>query len=282
MNEFYIDNQLYLNFLQILEDDLPIYDGKLNKSEFSKIVENKFRGLARTHHPDFGGNSDDFKFLMECKKKLLDDGFKDSNVRLAIDESKLYMFDKSTQASQVGTQLFELISSWSEALNIKPLFKPTESDDLYEWVFYSNELEQQIVLNVQNLNYDMLELSNNLYFGDSLSVLVCLFVPSKKLAVQTIAYDNSMSFTFNDKIFIESSKSSNVMDYFKDHTMMFTDIQNIKNNTFVSKDNKELKTKTKQEVSEKDSKMLSYLQEFKIFQSSHDERAADFLKNLPE
>ena len=282
MSEFYTDNQLYLNFLQINEDDLPILEGKIQKIEFSKIVEARFRQLARVHHPDFGGKEEDFKFLVQCKKTLLEEENKEVGFKLSIDDSRLHMFDKTSQASQVGLQIFDLISSWADKLNIKPIFKPTASDDLYEWIFYSEELKEQIVLNVQNLSNDLLELSNDLYKDDSLSVLVCLFIPSKKLSVQTIAYNNTLSFTFNDKIFIESSKSSDIMDYFNDHTRMKIDIQNILNNTFVSKNNQELRTKTKKEITEKDSLLLSYLQNHKLFHTSYEESAADFLKNLPD
>jgi hypothetical protein len=278
--DFFIDNQLYLEFLEITESEIPTKEEKIDKQELFKIIEKQFRKMARKYHPDYGGSNEEFKFLLDCKSKLIEEDSNDSNVFLSFDESKFEAFDKNSLASKLGNQLFDLMTMWKDDLNIKPLSKPISSEDEYEWIFKVNGEDIQLSLNVQNLSKELAELSHSLYQDDSLSVLVCLFVPSKKMSVTKIAYDNSVMLTFSDKILLESSKSTDIMNYFSSFQNIKEDIEKIKNGTFISKNNNELNIKKPKEIIDKDKKILEYLQNMKIFEPNFNERAADFLDKL--
>ena len=279
-HEFYVDNQLYLNFLEIDEKDLPNKDGTLNKQEFTKLVEARFRKLARKYHPEYGGNENDFKFLLNCKDKLINQKYLEKNMKLGFDGTKFLSFDKNTLASKLGNQLFDLLSEWKEELNINTLFRPTTEDDEYEWVFKILNTDLELCLNVQNLSNDLIELSNELYSDDSISVLVCLFVPSKQLNVNKVEYDDSVMLTFNDKILIEASNSKDLLNYFSSPNNTKQDLEKIISGNFTSRSNNVLKTKKSKEVIDNDLKVIEYLQNLKIFNTEYNESAADFLNDL--
>lgn len=280
VRDYFIDNELYLTFLEIDEQMIPQKKDKVDKQELYKLVENQFRMLARKLHPDYGGSEKDFKFLLECKSKLLTENSSESSLAFKIDDNKFASFDKNSLASKLGNQLFELLSSWQDELNIKAVFKPTSNEHEYEWIFKISPSNETLSLNVQNLSDELAELSSSIHNDDSLSVLVCLFVPSNKLATTNVAYDNSMLLTFNDKILIESSNAKDISNYFSDKQNLINDLEKIKNGTFVSRNNNELKTKKTEEAIEKDKKLIKYLENIKLFNTEFDEKAADFLELL--
>jgi hypothetical protein len=280
VRDYFIDNELYLTFLEIDEQMIPQKKDKVDKQELYKLVENQFRMLARKLHPDYGGSEKDFKFLLECKSKLLTENSSESSLAFKIDDNKFASFDKNSLASNLGNQLFELLSSWQDELNIKAVFKPTSNEHEYEWIFKISPSNETLSLNVQNLSDELAELSSSIHNDDSLSVLVCLFVPSNKLATTNVAYDNSMLLTFNDKILIESSNAKDISNYFSDKQNLINDLEKIKNGTFVSKNNNELKIKKTEEAIEKDKKLIKYLENIKLFNTEFDEKAADFLEQL--
>ncbi len=280
VRDYFIDNELYLTFLEIDEQMIPQKKDKVDKQELYKLVENQFRMLARKLHPDYGGSEKDFKFLLECKSKLLTENSSESSLAFKIDDNKFASFDKNSLASKLGNQLFELLSSWQDELNIKAVFKPTSNEHEYEWIFKISPSNETLSLNVQNLSDELAELSSSIHNDDSLSVLVCLFVPSNKLATTNVAYDNSMLLTFNDKILIESSNAKDISNYFSDKQNLINDLEKIKNGTFVSRNNNELKIKKTEEAIEKDKKLIKYLENIKLFNTEFDEKAADFLELL--
>ncbi len=280
VRDYFIDNELYLTFLEIDEQMIPQKKDKVDKQELYKLVENQFRMLARKLHPDYGGSEKDFKFLLECKSKLLTENSSESSLAFKIDDNKFASFDKNSLASKLGNQLFELLSSWQDELNIKAVFKPTSNEHEYEWIFKISPSNETLSLNVQNLSDELAELSSSIHNDDSLSVLVCLFVPSNKLATTNVAYDNSMLLTFNDVILIESSNAKDISNYFSEKQNLINDLEKIKNGTFVSRNNNELKTKKTEEAIEKDKKLIKYLENIKLFNTEFDEKAADFLELL--
>lgn len=280
LSQFLIDNEIYLSFLEIKEQDIPIKNDTINKNVFFKLVENQFRVLARKYHPDYGGNDEDFKLLLKSKSKLIEEDQSDKEFSLKIDFNRFEAFDKKSLAGILGNQLFDQICEWSQDLNLKPIFKPTTSEHEYEWIFKILDTEDQLSLNVQNLNHELAEISNNLYKECSLSVLVCLFVPSKQMVAIEYKYDNSISLSFNDKILIESSSSKDIENYFKTKDEIANDLIKIKNNTLEKRKGSEIKTRKSSEVKEKDKKIIELLNNFKIFNTEYDEHAADFLKNL--
>jgi hypothetical protein len=280
VRDYFIDNELYLTFLEIDEQMIPQKKDKVDKQELYKLVENQFRMLARKLHPDYGGSEKDFKFLLECKSKLLTENSSESSLAFKIDDNKFASFDKNSLASKLGNQLFELLSSWQDELNIKAVFKPTSNEHEYEWIFKISPSNETLSLNVQNLSDELAELSSSIHNDDSLSVLVCLFIPSNKLATTNVAYDNSMLLTFSDKILIESSNAKDISNYFSEKQNLINDLEKIKNGTFVSRNNNELKIKKTEEAIEKDKKLIKYLENIKLFNTEFDEKAADFLELL--
>ena len=280
MNQFFVDNELYLKFMEIDINKIPVLNGDIDKKSFFIIVEKQFRTLARKYHPDYGGSDKDFKFLIKCKSKLCEGDSENKEFSLFIDHNKFKSFDKTTLAATMGTQLFELICSWSNDLNIKPIFKPITSNDEYEWIFKILDTDDQLSLNVQNLSNELAEISHDLYKDDSLSISVCLFVPSKKMVATVFEYDNSIQLTFDDKILIESSNVSDIKKYFSSKDNIKNDLNEIKSKNFKSRKNNVIKSKTSSEAEEKDRKVIEFISNFKIFNTEYNESAADFLDKL--
>lgn len=277
-NQFFADHELYFNFLDILEDSIPVKGDKVNKPELLKLVEKQFRILTRKYHPDFGGDEQNFKFLLKCKHVFFDSEI-NNDFSLNLFDDKFSEFDKNTIAAKVGDQIFELISSWRDMLEIKPIFKPAQTSDCYEWIFNTKEEGTQLCLNVQNLSNEYAEISGSTHGNDNLNVLVCIFIPSKRLTVNNIQYDNSVELKFNDKIFIESSNAANISAYLSTPDNIKNDLQKIFDGSFVSKEN-EIKVRNITSSIKADAKVLEYLENIKLFSTVHDDSAADFLDKL--
>lgn len=280
IRQFIIDNQLYLDFLQIEIDEIPIKNESVAKQDFFKLVEKKFRELARKYHPDFGGSHQEFKYLLECKKKLIEESSEVSNLSLGVDDAKYEKYTESTMAAKLGNQIFESINENSNELGIKAVFRPTTNDHEYEWIFNILGTDTQLSLNVQNLSKELVELSSELYQDNSLSVLVCLFVPSKQMVQTIFEYDKSIQLTFNDKILLESSNSIDISEYIKDINKILEDLNKIKNNTFTSRNNTVLKTKKTNDILSQEKNAIEFLSNMKLFSPVFDSHAADFIKDL--
>ena len=95
-----------------------------------------------------------------------------------------------------------------------------------------------------------------------------------------VAYDNSVIIGFSDKILIESSNSRDISNYFNNYSQIKTDIENIQNGTFASRNNNEIKMKRSDEAISKDKQLLEYLQNIKLFETEFDEKAADFIEKI--
>lgn len=277
-NQFFADHELYLNFLEISENDIPIKNDKVNKAELLKLVEKQFRVLTRKYHPDFGGDEQNFKFLLKSKHIFLDTEI-NNNFSINLLDDRISEFDKNTIAAMVGDQIFELISSWKDVLEIKPIFRPFKADDCYEWIFNTKEERTQLCLNVQNLSNEYAEISSATHGNENLNVLVCVFVPSKRLTVSTIQYDNSVELKFNDKIFLESSNANKISQYLSTPENIKNDLQKVFDGDFISREN-EIKVKNTTSALKADAKVLKYLEDIKLFSTVRDESAADFLDKL--
>jgi len=280
IDQFYADNQLYLQFLNIEKDDIPLRKNNVDQQEFYKLVESKFRKLVRTYHPDYGGDAKDFEFLLQSKKKLLETNNEDRNFFLQFDDNRFEFYDKNSLAAKLGNQIFECICEWGEDLNIKPIYKPENSLDVYEWIFQISENDSQLSLNIQNFDKDLYELPSNQRPEDQLSLLICLFIPSTKLSPIINEINNSINLQFNDLIFLESSNSRVIKEYFKNCDCLKKDLEDFRNNRFKSKFQNELKLKKSTEAIDKDKKLFTKLQNLKIFNTNYNEDAADFIDSL--
>lgn len=280
IKEFVADNELYLDNLSISIDEIPIINDCIDKSEFCKLVEKKFRSLVRERHPDYGGSTEEFKFLLKSKQVLVGESMKGGEFAFSVDYKKFQSYVKDSNAGIIGDQIFDLISSWSDELKIKPVLRPKTKEDEYEWVFNILDTDLKISINVQNLTQELAELSNSIHNEHSLPVLVCIFVPSKKLKIQTQEYDHSKVLTFNDLILIESSNSKAIFDYLSTIENIKSDINAIKNNNFCSNVSNEVKYKNVKDARRDDRKILTILERFKLFDPQNIEGAGDFIDEL--
>jgi len=279
-SQFFSDHELYFDFLKISEDEIPMSNDSIDKLGLLQIVEQRFRKLARVYHPDFGGSDENFKFLLKCKQVLLGSEMSGSNnFSLSVHEANLSEFNKNTIAAKIGDQIFELISSWKDELEIKPIFRPTDPTDCYEWIFNTKIEGVQLCLNVQDLSREYAEISSATHGNKNLNVVVCIFIPSNKLAINNIQYDNSVELKFNDKIFLESSNSDSIFKYLSGYENIKVDLEKVFEGKFVSKKN-EIKIKNVNSSIKADAAVLDYLQKIKLFSVDQDDSAADFLERI--
>lgn len=278
IEDFLKDNELYLTFLGIKNEDVPVKNNKVNLQELYKIVERQFRLKARTLHPDFGGNQKDFQFLLKCKQAIFEHEEKEKLIALSYN-TNVGGFDKNQIASQIGSQIFELISEWSLEIGLKPIRKPKNAEDDNEWLFNISNTEKQLSLNVQSLSDELLELSQSRYSDESMNVLVCLFVPSKKLTTVKNSFDNSTTLKFNDLILIETTNFKHLTEYLSSSKKLAEDLENIRKNIFTSREN-ELKVLESKTAKEQDKRIFDKLSEMKLFSTTYNENAADFIDKL--
>jgi hypothetical protein len=70
VRDYFIDNELYLTFLEIDEQMIPQKKDKVDKQELYKLVENQFRMLARKLHPDYGGSEKILSFCLNASQNF--------------------------------------------------------------------------------------------------------------------------------------------------------------------------------------------------------------------
>lgn len=85
----------YYKILGITEEEK-----KLNDSEFSKVIKNKYRALSKQKHPDVGGNEEEFKEIAEAYE-VLGDGNKRAQY-----ENQLNNPYGGTQFQDIFSQMF--------------------------------------------------------------------------------------------------------------------------------------------------------------------------------
>lgn len=299
----------YYEILNISKNELPKGNSRDDKVHLSKILETAFRKKARVCHPDFGGSDEAFLDIVRARriledpmlKKIYDQGyFEEFNVEgvglgLDVDWTKIGTYRKGTPEDTIGFNIFLKLCENKENLNLIPAFFPESNEHNYEWDWVLKGSKTKLALSIVNDESEVLRLTSGSDINDSLPFKIYLCIPRANLILRrdnqeilnpfgkTMVNGYIQHATYSDVTFLETTRLDKAMDYLENHFESdLDDYRNGKLDRFV--DNKNLSTKwmNSDEMKKYDSNILGQILNMRAYVIERDEKAADFLDNLPE
>ncbi len=285
----------YYEILGINAEDLPNGKNRAAKVECSNILDKAFRNKARTCHPDFGGTKEAFLDIVRARRILEDPYLRDiydgkeqkpefqNNTEFAVDWSKIGNYRKGTPEDTVGFSLFFEIVELKEKLQIVPAFIPKSADHNYEWDFALAEQKVKLSLSIVNDENEVLRLTDSSKMEESLPFKIYICIPRASLSISK--NEGSIQASYNDYNLLETTSLNAAKEYIsigleKDLELFRSGELQIKKRE-EDKKNNQSNWISGDKMKTIDKSQLDYIMKLKSFNVTPDEKAADFLDNLP-
>jgi curved DNA-binding protein CbpA len=285
----------YYEILGINAEDLPNGKNRAAKVECSNILDKAFRNKARTCHPDFGGTKEAFLDIVRARRILEDPYLRDiydgkeqkpefqNNTEFAVDWSKIGNYRKGTPEDTVGFSLFFEIVELKEKLQIVPAFIPKSADHNYEWDFALAEQKVKLSLSIVNDENEVLRLTDSSKMEESLPFKIYICIPRASLTISK--NEGSVQAAYNDYNLLETTSLNAAKEYIsvgleKDLELFRSGELQIKKRE-EDKKNNQSNWISGDKMKTIDKSQLEYIMKLKSFNVTPDEKAADFLDNLP-
>ena len=285
----------YYEILGINAEDLPNGKNRAAKVECSNILDKAFRNKARTCHPDFGGTKEAFLDIVRARRILEDPYLRDiydgkeqkpefqNNTEFAVDWSKIGNYRKGTPEDTVGFSLFFEIVELKEKLQIVPAFIPKSADHNYEWDFALAEQKVKLSLSIVNDENEVLRLTDSSKMEESLPFKIYICIPRASLSISK--NEGSIQASYNDYNLLETTSLNSAKEYIsvgleKDLELFRSGELQIKKRE-EDKKNNQSNWISGDKMKTIDKSQLEYIMKLKSFNVTPDEKAADFLDNLP-
>jgi curved DNA-binding protein CbpA len=285
----------YYEILGINAEDLPNGKNRAAKVECSNILDKAFRNKARTCHPDFGGTKEAFLDIVRARRILEDPYLRDiydgkeqkpefqNNTEFAVDWSKIGNYRKGTPEDTVGFSLFFEIVELKEKLQIVPAFIPKSADHNYEWDFALAEQKVKLSLSIVNDEDEVLRLTDSSKMEESLPFKIYICIPRASLTISK--NEGSVQAAYNDYNLLETTSLNAAKEYIsigleKDLELFRSGELQIKKRE-EDKKNNQSNWVSGDKMKTIDKSQLDYIMKLKSFNVTPDEKAADFLDNLP-
>lgn len=299
----------YYEILNISKNELPKGNSRDDKVHLSKILETAFRKKARVCHPDFGGSDEAFLDIVRARriledpmlKKIYDQGyFEEFNVEgvglgLDVDWTKIGTYRKGTPEDTIGFNIFLKLCENKENLNLIPAFFPESNEHNYEWDWVLKGSKTKLALSIVNDESEVLRLTSGSDINDSLPFKIYLCIPRANLILRrdnqeilspfgkTMVNGYIQHATYSDVTFLETTRLDKAMDYLENQFESdLDDYRNGKLDRFVDNKNSSTKWMNSDEMKKYDSNILGQILNMRAYVIERDEKAADFLDNLPE
>lgn len=299
----------YYEILNISKNELPKGNSRDDKVHLSKILETAFRKKARVCHPDFGGSDEAFLDIVRARriledpmlKKIYDQGyFEEFNVEgvglgLDVDWTKIGTYRKGTPEDTIGFNIFLKLCENKENLNLIPAFFPESNEHNYEWDWVLRGSKTKLALSIVNDESEVLRLTSGSDINDSLPFKIYLCIPRANLILRrdnqeilnpfgkTMVNGYIQHATYSDVTFLETTRLDKAMDYLENQFESdLDDYRNGKLDRFVDNKNSSTKWMNSDEMKKYDSNILGQILNMRAYVIERDEKAADFLDNLPE
>ncbi len=285
----------YYEILGINAEDLPNGKNRAAKVECSNILDKAFRNKARTCHPDFGGTKEAFLDIVRARRILEDPYLRDiydgkeqkpefqNNTEFTVDWSKIGNYRKGTPEDTVGFSLFFEIVELKEKLQIVPAFIPKSADHNYEWDFALAEQKVKLSLSIVNDENEVLRLTDSSKMEESLPFKIYICIPRASLSISK--NEGSIQASYNDYNLLETTSLNAAKAYIsvgleKDLELFRSGELQIKKRE-EDKKNNQSNWISGDKMKTIDKSQLEYIMKLKSFNVTPDEKAADFLDNLP-
>jgi len=299
----------YYEILNISKNELPKGNSRDDKVHLSKILETAFRKKARVCHPDFGGSDEAFLDIVRARriledpmlKKIYDQGyFEEFNVEgvglgLDVDWTKIGTYRKGTPEDTIGFNIFLKLCENKENLNLIPAFFPESNEHNYEWDWVLKGSKTKLALSIVNDESEVLRLTSGSDINDSLPFKIYLCIPRANLILRrdnqeilspfgkTMVNGYIQHATYSDVTFLETTRLDKAMDYLENQFESdLDDYRNGKLDRFVDNKNSSTKWMNSDEMKKYDSNILGQILNMRAYVIEREEKAADFLDNLPE
>lgn len=304
----------YYDILNISKHDFPKGNTRNDKIFISDLIDKAFRKQARVKHPDFGGTNEDFLDLVRARRILEDSLLRsiydkgeftdevnlDAENHFVVDWNKVGTYRKGTPEDSIGFSLFFAVTEMKDSLNLIPAFYPQTSEHNYEWDFLIKDTKSKFVISIVNDENEVLRLTNSNQIEESLPFKIYLCIPRTNLFLrrntsnQVVSPDGNKimvngeltSVSYNDYNLLETTSLDAAKNYLQ--TQLQIDLQDFlsgnltKNLSKTEENNKQSKWMSGDEMKQFDKEKLQMILNLRSYDTKFDEKAADFLDNLPE
>ena len=306
----------YYGILGLEKGCLPEGKSRSERQECSHILETAYRKAARRAHPDFGGNKDAFidvvraKWILEdpLMRRMYESGgtykptFVEDGNPFEVDWSKIGTYRPGTSEDTIGFGLFLKISQRAADLGLVPAFYPSDETHNYEWDWViMPEGDYKIALSLVHDESEVLRLTSGEDIGKSLPFKIYVCIPRKNIYFLrddsvTVELDdknsvdingNLLACSYSDFNLLETTSLEDANEYFAPGGTFETHLQSFRDGTMIEmqkeKDLQALQPifKSGEELKNIDTEMLKSIMNMRSFTTVMNERAADFLENLP-
>ncbi len=306
----------YYAILGLQKGCLPQGNSRQDKIKTSEILEKAFRVQARTAHPDFGGSKEQFLDIIRARRVLEDPILRriwesngedkpryvgDENNQFEVDWSKIGTYRKGTPEDTVGYALFLSIAEQKQKFNIVPAFYPTTPEDNYQWDFAIPDKGAKLALAIVNDENEVLRLTSGEQTEEFLPFKIYICIPRGSLYLvrdqdsrfegpqgQTIMNGKLLGAAYSDFNLLETTSLKEAHDYISDRNRLEKDLELFRDGTMARNQaqrdiaNKQQKWVSGGEMQTMDQKQLEYILKMKSFNVVPDDKAADFLQNIPD
>jgi curved DNA-binding protein CbpA len=300
MTEF--NNVNYYDFLGLKKAELPYPTSQENRILLKSILDSKFRELARTYHPDRGGDADNFKLLLRAITVLGDnklrrnyDGEEVSDFDVSafdIDWEKYFNYNPESLAAEYGNKLAENIAN---ILNVPLIFYPSKKEHGYIWIFNIMHQNNALTLSLVYDEAEILALTDGSAEQKPLPFKVHLYFPVNELKInynktnavkvpgsqRYLISPQAKSISYND-ITLLSAANEGAVEIFVQDKLIET-IELVQKNIYQEVKDEDLDTKatiSSTAVKEKDKQILEEIMQLKTPKYNIDDKADEFLSKI--
>lgn len=225
-----------------------------------------------------------------------------------VDWSKIGTYREGMLEDTLGNTLFLELSKRCEELDLTPAFKPSLDSHNFEWDWVVNDFEirpgeiVKLAMSCVNDESDVLKLTSGNKINESLPFKIYFCIPRGALSFlrsEKIEYNlgNDEKYTLNGALraavysdinLLETTSFDEAMHYISKEGKIYEDLQNLKNGSLlakqreIDKSNNQSQWLTTEQMKKFDTDKLRAILLSKTFITEKNEKAADFIENIPD
>jgi hypothetical protein len=306
----------YYTILGLERGCLPEGNSRNDKIKTSEILETAFRTKARKAHPDFGGSKEQFLDIVRARRILEDQMLRkiwesggqdkprfveDGTDQFEVDWSKIGTYRKGTPEDTVGYGLFLDIADQKKELNLVPAFYPTTPEDNYQWDFVLTDKNVKLAVAVVNDENEVLRLTSGDQIEESLPFKIFICIPRGSLYLmrdqdthfqgphgKTITNGQLLGAAYSDYNLLETTSLKEAHEYIQPGGKLHKDLEAFRDGSMIREKAKQDTTNRQQSwvssqtMKDIDREQLKAIMRMRSFEVVKDDKAADFLENLPD
>lgn len=306
----------YYAILGLERGCIPEGNSRNDKIRTAEILETAFRKKARTAHPDFGGSKDQFLDIVRARRILEDPLLRriwesggedkpryvgDGVNQFEVDWSKIGTYRKGTPEDTVGYGLFLDIAERKQELNLVAAFYPSTPEDNYQWDFVLPDKNVKLAVAVVNDENEVLRLTSGDQLEEALPFKIFICIPRGSLYLvrdqnthvesphgKTIVNGQLLGAAYSDFNLLETTSLKEAHDYIAPGGKLERDLESFRDGSMIREkakqdaSNRQQNWVSSKQMQDIDREQLKAIMRMRSFEVVRDEKAADFLDNLPD